>query len=228
MRAEKDKATQRRAVIDNLVSSGYLKDQKVIKAMLKVPREEFLPANLKDSAYIDTPLYIGHGQTISAIHMVAMMDDALELGVGQRVLEVGSGSGYHCATIAEIVAPSHSSKEGHVFTVEVVPELAKFAEDNLRKAGYEDVVTVIRGDGSVGYPVEAPYDRILATAAAPKVPPLLVDQLKPGGILVVPIGSFHTYQDLVLVKKLSDGKLLRKDLGGVVFVPMVGEHGWRA
>jgi protein-L-isoaspartate(D-aspartate) O-methyltransferase len=228
LRTEKDLSAQRRAVIDDLVSSGYLKGEKVTKALLNVPREEFLPEDLKDSAYIDTPLYIGYGQTISAIHMVAMMDDALELDVGQKVLEVGSGSGYHCATIAEVVAPSHSAKEGQVFTVEVVPELAKFAEDNLRRAGYGDVVTVVRGDGSAGYPVEAPYDRILATAAAPRVPPLLVDQLKTGGILVIPTGSFHTYQDLVYVKKLSDGKLLRKDLGGVVFVPMVGEYGWKA
>jgi len=228
LRAEKDPADQRRAVIDNLVSGGYLKDEKVIRAMLTVPRENFVTADQRDSAYIDTPMSIGHGQTISAIHMVAIMDDALELDVGQRVLEVGAGSGYHAATVAEIVAPSHSPNEGHVFTVEVVPELAKFAEDNLRRAGYGEVVTVIRGDGSGGYPVEAPYDRILATAAAPKVSQPLIDQLKPGGILVAPTGSFYVYQNLIWIKKLPDGKLLEKDLGGVVFVPMVGEYGFRA
>ena len=149
------------------------------------------------------------------------MDEALELTQGCRVLEVGAGSGYHAATVAEIVG-----SQGHVFTVELVGELVQFARRNLQRAGYGDTVTLVQGDGSLGYKDRAPYDRILVTAAAPKVPQPLVEQLRLGGILVVPIGGRWFPQELVKVQKMADGRLEKSSLGGVAFVPLVGEEGF--
>jgi len=158
--------------------------------------------------------------------MVAIMNEALELEVGHKVLEVGAGSGWHASTIAEIVAPSNAQRErwGHVYTVEIISGLAEFAKDNIEKAGYGDRITVICRDGSEGYAEEAPYDRILVTAAAPGVPLPLKDQLKSGGIMVIPVGSPGFYQTLIRVAKVN-GKILEEDLGGVAFVPLVGKHG---
>ena len=160
--------------------------------------------------------------------MVSIMDEALELEVGYKVLEIGSGSGWHASTVAEIVAPTNTPKGdwGHIYTIEVVPDLAKFARENIKKAGYGDRVTVICGDGSVGYPEEAPYDRILVTAAAPDMPKPLTEQLKSGGVLVIPVGGIYLYQTLVRVRKI-DGKIVKENLGGVAFVPLVGKHGYK-
>lgn len=159
--------------------------------------------------------------------MVAIMNEALELEVGHKVLEVGSGSGWHASTIAEIVAPSDAPREGwgHVYTIEIIPELAEFAKRNIERAGYGDRVTVICGDGSLGYPKMAPYDRILVTAAAPSIPAPLIEQLKPGGVMVIPVGEVGFYQTLLRVKKMIDGKIIEEDLGGVAFVPLVGRYG---
>ena len=154
--------------------------------------------------------------------MVAIMNEALDLRPGLKVLEVGAGSGYHAATIAEIVG-----LEGHVYTVERVEELARFARQNLEHAGYSDRVTLVQGDGSLGYAERAPYDRILVTAAAPDVPPRLVEQLDKGGILVVPVGGRFFPQDLVRIRKKPDGRIERSTLGGVAFVPLLGEHGFK-
>jgi len=156
------------------------------------------------------------------------MDEALELEVGHRVLEIGAGSGWHASTIAEIVAPTDAPKEewGHVYTIERVSELAEFATKNIEKAGYGDRITVICGDGSLGYPEEAPYDRVLVTAAAPYVPKPLIEQLGNRGILVIPVGGVHLFQTLVRVRK-KDGKILEENLGGVAFVPLIGEHGFK-
>ncbi len=154
--------------------------------------------------------------------MVAIMNEALDLRPGLKVLEVGAGSGYHAATIAEILGP-----EGHVYTVERVEELVKFARQNLDRAGYSDRVTLVHGDGSLGYADRAPYDRILVTAAAPKVPPKLVDQLTEGGVLIVPVGGRFFPQELARVWKKPDGGIERSSLGGVAFVPLVGEHGFK-
>lgn len=159
--------------------------------------------------------------------MVAIMNEGLELSPGLSVLEVGAGSGYHAATIAEIVASEESPKPGHVYTIESVPELADFARMNLKEAGYSDKVTVIQGDGSKGFSEETPYDRILVTAAAPDVPAPLIEQLKPGGIILIPLGGEHYYQDLVKVRKNLDGTLRRESLGAVAFVPLRGKYGWR-
>jgi len=160
--------------------------------------------------------------------MVSIMNEALELEVGHRVLEVGAGSGWHASTIAEIVAPTDEPKEkwGHVYTVEIVPELAEFARKNVEKAGYGDRVTIICGDGSMGCPEKAPYDRILVTAAAPDIPKPLIEQLKNGGILVIPVGSMHLYQTLIRIRK-RDGKIAEENLGGVAFVPLTGRYGHR-
>jgi len=155
------------------------------------------------------------------------MNEALELEVGHKVLEVGTGCGWHSATIAEIIAPSDVAREkwGHVYTVEIVPELAEMARKNLKDASFSDRITVISGDGSLGYKEEAPYDRALATAAAPQVPPPLIDQLKIGGVLVLPLGSAYMFQTLMRFRKTADGKVSKENLGGVAFVPLTGKFG---
>jgi len=159
--------------------------------------------------------------------MVSIMDEALELEVGHKVLEVGGGSGWHAATIAEIVAPSNVPKEkwGHIYTIERIPELAAFAKNNIENTGYQDRVTVIHSDGTVGYPEKAPYDRIFVAAAGPKVPKPLVEQLKDGGVLLVPVGGAQFYQTLVRIRK-KDKKIIEENLGGVAFVPLIGKHGF--
>ena len=159
--------------------------------------------------------------------MVSIMDEALELEVGHKVLEVGAGSGWHAATIAEIVAPSDASKEewGHVYTTERIAKLAAFADQNIANTGYGDRITVIHQDGTLGHPEEAPYDRILVAAAGPEVPKPLVEQLKNRGILLIPVGGAQFYQNLIRIRK-TDGKTVEENLGGVAFVPLIGKHGF--
>jgi protein-L-isoaspartate(D-aspartate) O-methyltransferase len=214
-------------LIDNLVKQGILHTPTIIQALQVVPRNKFLPADVQQYASSDTPLPIGFGQTISAPHMVAIMNEALQLQVGHRVLEVGAGSGWHAATVAEIVAPTDAprSEWGHVFTVEVVRPLADIARKNVMNAGYGDRVTIINNDGSKGYPEKAPFDRILVTAAAPAVPIPLLNQLKTGGVLLVPVGSPFLFQTLLRLTKQTDGKIVEENLGGVAFVPLTGEYG---
>ncbi len=216
----------RKKLVKKLEEEGIIRSDKVKRAMLKVPRELFVPEQLCELAYEDTPLPIGFGQTISAPHMVALMLEEAELDEGMKVLEVGTGSGYNAALIAEIVAPRGSKNPGHVYTIERIPELAERAKKNLERAGYSDRVTVIVGDGSKGYPPAAPYDRIIVTAAAPQVPEPLVHQLKPGGILLIPVGDRYS-QTLYKVVKLPDGKIKMKKVTPCIFVPLIGEYGWR-
>jgi protein-L-isoaspartate(D-aspartate) O-methyltransferase len=160
--------------------------------------------------------------------MVSIMNEALQLEVGNKVLEVGAGSGWHAATIAELIGPSGAprSEYGHVYTVEIVQGLADFARKNIMKAGYGDRVTIISGDGSVGYPEKAPYDKILVTAAAPDIPKPLIDQLKSEGIMLIPVGSPSLFQNLLKITK-TDGKIKQENLGGVAFVPLTGKYGHR-
>jgi protein-L-isoaspartate(D-aspartate) O-methyltransferase len=155
--------------------------------------------------------------------MVAIMNEALELRPELQVLEVGAGTGYHAATIAEQIGP-----KGYVYTVEVVVELVDFARKNLERAGYGDRVTLVHGDGSLGYKDRAPYDRILVTAAAPQVPQPLLEQLKPEGILVAPVGGRLFPQELFKVVKDPEGRVTKTSLGGVAFVPLIGEQGFEA
>lgn len=208
---------ERQDMVEGLLARGYVKKGRVAEALLRVERHHFLPRQLWPQAYEDRPLPIEEGQTISAPHMVAMMAELLELAPGLKVLEVGAGTGYHAAVIAELVRP------GPVFSIEVIPRLACVAEDNLRRAGYEDAVKVVLADGSRGLPAEAPFDRISVAAAAPKVPRPLKEQLKDGGILLVPVGE-RGGQELIMVRRQSD---LYSEVaqGGVMFVPLVGEHG---
>ena len=161
--------------------------------------------------------------------MVSIMNEALQLEVGQKVLEVGAGSGWHSATIAEIVAPGDAprSEWGCVFTVEIVQALAENARKNIMNAGYGDRVKIVSGDGSKGYVEKAPFERIVVTAAAPSVPEPLVDQLKPGGVMLIPVGSVSLFQYLLKITKDSDGKIKQENLGGVAFVPLTGEYGHR-
>jgi len=204
-------------MVEYLKREGRIYSKKVEGAFLNIPREYFIPEELKTEAYIDTPLSIGYGQTISAPHMVAIMVEALDLKPGQRVLEIGSGSGYHAAIVAYLVAPN-----GHVFSVERLSELAEFAKRNLEKAGIDNV-TVETGDGSQGLEKYAPYDRIYVTCAAPDIPIPLIEQLKDPGKLLIPVGRI--YSDLYLVEKKKN-KIYKKNLGGCAFVPMIGKHGY--
>ena len=159
--------------------------------------------------------------------MVSIMNEALQLEVGQKVLEVGAGSGWHSATIAEIVAPGDAprSEWGQIFTVEIVQALAEKARKNIMKAGYGDRVKIVNGDGSKGYAEKAPFERVVVTAAAPSVPEPLVDQLKTNGILLIPVGSVTLFQHLLKITKGSDGKIKQENLGGVAFVPLTGKYG---
>lgn len=212
-------------LVQRLVRQHILRSERVIEAFRRAPRYNFLPEELRQYAAIDEPIPIGYGQTVSAPHMVAIMDEELELKVGQKVLEVGAGSGWHAATVAELVAPTDQPKEswGHVYTIEIVPELAQMARINIEKNGYSDRVTVIEGDGSLGYEEKAPYDRILVTAAAPEVPKPLIQQLKTGGIILIPVGAIRFYQTLIKVRK--ENGIRMEDLGGVAFVPLRGKYG---
>jgi protein-L-isoaspartate(D-aspartate) O-methyltransferase len=218
---------QKSALLTKLVAEGVLRSSKVKQAMSRVPREGFLPDRVRSHAYIDCPLPIGYGQTISAPHMVAMMAEALEVEAGQIILEIGSGSGYHAAVLAELVTPITLAPQGHIYSVEIIPELAAFARKNLKQAGYEDRVTIILGDGSLGHPEQAPYDRISVTAAAPQIPEALVMQLKIEGMLVIPVGNTLFYQKLLKVRKQGEAKTSLSIVSDVAFVPLRGRNGWK-
>ncbi len=217
-----------KSLVERLLRLGIIKTEKVRRAAEVVKREMFIPGKYEGMAYADTPLPIGEGQTISAPHMVFIMDELLDLKLGHLVIEIGTGSGYHTATIAEIVAPSSElpHKWGTVITVEINSVLSTQAYFNLREAGYSDRVHVINMDGSDGVPLRTKADRILVTAAAPDVPPPLLNLLKEGGKMVIPVGNPGFFgQDLLLVER-SSGKIFRKKVTEVVFVPLRGRYGW--
>jgi len=199
----------RELLIKKLAGEGYLKTEKVIGAFREIPREKFIPERDGDFAYSDYPLNIGRGQTISAPHMVAIMTELLKPKSRDIVLEIGAGSGYQAAILSKLVDT--------VYTIELESELAVSAKQNLEKAGCGNVHVMV-GDGSKGYPPKAPYDKIIVTCATPEIFRAWKDQLKPGGIILAPVGGFY-HQDLIMVKKTGDG-FKEENHGGVMFVPL--------
>ncbi|MFX0052510.1 MAG: protein-L-isoaspartate(D-aspartate) O-methyltransferase [Candidatus Hermodarchaeota archaeon] len=205
--------------------SGYVKDENAFDAFMAVPREMFVPEAQASCAYRDHPLpLMNTGQTISAPHMTIMILDYLELEAGQKILEIGAGSGYQAALIAAIVAPDEGNP-GHVYSIEIVPELVEFAKKNLERAGFSRSVTVIEGDGTLGYKEQAPYDRIILTAAGPILPPPLIEQLKVGGSLVMPLGRPGLWQRMTRFRKVNQNATKKEKLSSVAFVPLRGKYG---
>ncbi len=211
-----DYASKRRAMVKALEGRGI--SSRVLDAMESVPRQLFMPEHVRTSAYEDKPLPIGEGQTISAPHMVAIMCELLDPPEGGRLLEVGGGMGYHAAVLAELAGSS-----GKVITVERLKRLATSATRSLAEAGYANVEVVV-GDGTLGYPEEAPFDGISIACSAPSVPPPLYEQLKVRGKMVIPMGS--TSQTLYLIVRASESKFEQEAWGGVIFVPLVGKYGF--
>jgi protein-L-isoaspartate(D-aspartate) O-methyltransferase len=204
-------AKAREAMVAEQIAARGVRDPRTLAAMRKVPRHLFVPPNVARDAYADSPLPIGHGQTISQPYIVGFMTEALKLQGGETVLEVGTGSGYQAAVLAEVAA--------HVYTIEIVAPLAQEAEARLRRLGY-DRVSVRAGDGYAGWPERAPFDAIIVTAAAPRVPEPLKAQLKDGGRLILPVGEDE--QELLVVKRRGDAFEESRVLG-VRFVPMTGK-----
>jgi protein-L-isoaspartate(D-aspartate) O-methyltransferase len=206
---------KRANMMEYQIRARGVKDPRVLEAMGKVPRHVFVPPGYVDAAYDDRPLPIGSGQTISQPYMVAVMTEALKLQGGERVLEIGTGSGYQTAVLAELVS--------HVVTVERMPELSSSAVRTVGALGYANVEFVV-GDGTKGYPPRAPYGGILVTAGAPDIPDVLLRQLAEGGRLLIPVGN--TLQQ-TLTRVTRTGKDYRTErLEGCVFVPLIGEYGW--
>ena len=203
-------AERERMVADQIAARG-VRDSRVLAAMRKVPRHEFVPAELAARAHHDSPLPIGHAQTISQPYIVAFMTEQLELDGDEKVLEIGTGSGYQAAVLGELVKQVH--------TIEIVEPLARQSRELLAQQGYANIA-VRAGDGYRGWPEEAPFDAIILTAAPPEIPQPLIDQLAMGGRLVAPVGRWN--QELVLIRRDENG-FHRERLIGVRFVPMVGE-----
>ncbi len=190
--------------------------ERVMAAMAKVPRHEFVPEAERRNAYANRPLPIGLAQTISQPYIVALMTDLMAVQPGDRVLEIGTGSGYQAAVLSELA--------GTVYTVEIVEPLAREAQERLKRLGYRNV-TARTGDGYQGWPEHAPFDSIMVTAAPREVPQPLIDQLKPGGRLVVPVGGQASGQSLLLIEKQPDGKITRRNVLAVRFVPLTDKSG---
>lgn len=213
-------AEERESMVSRTIASGRLgrepvEDTKVLDAMRAVKRHLFVPDGVRDNAYRDRPLPIGHGQTISQPYIVAHMTEALQVDEDSTVLEVGTGSGYQAAVLAEIVQK--------VYTIEIIEPLAETGQQNLRNAGYENV-SVRTGDGYHGWEEHAPFDAIVVTAAAAHIPPPLVEQLKPGGRMMIPVGPPFRTQSLMLVEKREDGSVVQRNVMPVRFVPLTRDQ----
>lgn len=202
-------------VRDHIMARG-IADERIIEAFREVCRHHFVPLNNRPFSYQDSPLPIGESQTISQPYIVALMTQSLEIKKGHKVLEIGTGSGYQAAILAHLGA--------EVFTVERIPSLAKQAEETLDFLGYK--VNVKVGDGTLGWPEHAPYDRIIVTAASPSVSPHWIEQLVDGGRIVVPMGGLW-HQELVVVEKVGPGDIRQESICGCVFVPLIGEYGYK-
>jgi protein-L-isoaspartate(D-aspartate) O-methyltransferase len=205
----------RRRMVEEQIKRRGIRDQRLLQAMLEVPRHLFVDEALAAQAYGDHPLAIGQGQTISQPYMVALMTDALGLTGQEKVLEIGTGCGYQTALLAKLA--------DWVYSMERLPELSRHAQENLERLGVFNVNLVV-GDGTKGHPEEAPYQAIIVTAGAPSLPQPLLDQLAQDGRLVIPVGSAGM-QTLMRVTRKGD-ELVKEDLGGCRFVPLTGEHGW--
>jgi len=216
--------------VEDLAKEGLLKDSNIVRAMERVPREEFLPADAKSYAYVDSPIPIGYGQTTSALHMTALFCEYSRMKLGQSVLEVGGGCGYMSCVYAEVVAPSERPRGswGHVWSAEIVKELAELGRANVDRLGYGDRVTFLGADASEGLDIREKFDVIIVTSAAPEIPVELTGQLKEEGVLLIPVGGARFYQELIRVKRKRDGSLSNENLGGVAFVPMRGKRGWES
>ncbi|GBF35573.1 protein-L-isoaspartate O-methyltransferase [Desulfocucumis palustris] len=212
----RDRQDERREMVNRQILPRGIKDKNVLEAMLTVPRHYFLPEKLQARAYEDRPLPIGQGQTISQPYIVAFMAEALEPEARHRVLEIGTGSGYAAAVLSRIVS--------RVYTVERHNILADEARARLNTLGYHNI-RVKTGDGTKGWADEAPFDSILVSAGAPWAPEALLKQLKPDGILVIPVGD-RGCQELLRIRKHKDGGCSRENIGLVQFVPLIGEEGW--
>ena len=210
-KSETEYARLRNLMVVSQIARRNVKDQNVIEAMRKVPRHLFVPKEFRDEAYYDGPLPIGHEQTISQPYIVAVMTELLKIDSTCKVLEIGTGSGYQAAILAEIT--------DSIYTIEIISALAHHADSLLDSLGYNSV-QVKAGDGYAGWPEAAPFDGIIVTAAAPKIPQPLIDQLKVGGRMVIPVGDFS--QELMLLTKDKDG-IIKQDIFPVRFVPMTGE-----
>lgn len=209
-----ERVEERREMVAWQIEARQIRDPNVLRAMRTVPRHVLMPAAQRPYAYADRPLPIGEGQTISQPYIVAFMTEALALDPNSRVLEIGTGSGYQAAVCAEI------AKE--VYTIEIVPALAQRAAEALKELGYGNVF-VRTGDGYYGWPEKGPFDAIIGTAAAVRIPPPLLDQLKPGGRMILPHREDDGFEYLVLVTKDAEGRIEREKLLPVLFVPMTGE-----
>ncbi|MEK6835948.1 MAG: protein-L-isoaspartate(D-aspartate) O-methyltransferase [Nanoarchaeota archaeon] len=212
-----DKLLEKRKLMIEVVKNYGVKNKNVLQAMLKVHRHLFVPKEFQDQAYEDYPLHIGHNQTISQPYTIAFMLESLELKKDDKVLEIGTGSGYSAALIAYITKTK-------VYTSEIISSLALKAEENLKRAKIKNV-EVIYADGTLGLKKYSPYDKILVNAACPDFPEPLTEQLKNNGIIVAPIGGLFS-QEMVKAKKIGK-RLERKNLGSFIFVPLVGEFGWK-
>lgn len=207
-------ALRERMIERHIVARG-IDNASLIAAFRAVPREAFVSAGFETAAYADAPLPIGSGQTISQPYIVALTVDSAEIGPDDKVLEIGAGSGYAAAIIGQIAK--------QVIAIERHGELARLASERMAKFGYDNV-RIVEGDGSRGYPEEAPFDAIVAAASGSHVPQVILDQLKPGGRIVMPLGDPGAIQQLVKLTKRADGTLKQEDLGAVRFVPLIGAH----
>jgi protein-L-isoaspartate(D-aspartate) O-methyltransferase len=212
---ENDFQEQRLAMVKDQIMERGIKDRSVIEAMMVVPRHKFVSDNYLNRAYDDSPLPIGYGQTISQPYIVAYMTEILNLNKNSKVLEVGTGSGYQAAILSPIVK--------QVYTIEIIPELAKSAATRLKDLSYHNVEVAI-GDGYYGWNKYAPFDAIIVTAAAGHIPPPLIEQLKNNGRMVIPVGGSFLVQNLILVTKDKDGNVTTRNLIPVRFVPLTGRH----
>jgi protein-L-isoaspartate(D-aspartate) O-methyltransferase len=203
---------QRERMVREQIEARGIHNTEVLRMMRSTPRHLFVPEDMREYAYSDRPLPIGFGQTISQPYIVALMTELLAPGKTDRVLEIGTGSGYQAAILAGTAK--------HVYTIEIVPELAKSARERLAAMGAKNV-TVRLGDGYKGWPDEAPFDRIILTAAPPEIPQRLIDQLTRGGRLVAPVGDSPATQELVVLEKSASGEIRRRAVAPVMFVPMV-------